>query len=197
MDHFPAFLRLKGKPCLVVGGGVVAERKVRLLLRAEASVTVVAPKLNSALTRLRDDHRITHRLATFNDAMLAGMRVVIAATNDERINRQVACGADATGILCNVVDDLAASSFIVPAIVDRSPVVVAIGTGGNAPVLAQTLKSPIEAWLPARIGEFAERAGRWRALVKRRFHSATDRPRFCHRFFAGPIAAPLLAAPPR
>ena len=113
MDHFPAFLRLKGKPCLVVGGGVVAERKVRLLLRAEASVTVVAPKLNNALTKLRDDHRITHRLATFNDALLAGMRVVIAATNDERINRQVARGADAAGIFCNVVDDLAASSFIV------------------------------------------------------------------------------------
>ena len=193
MDHFPAFLRLKGNPCLVVGGGIVAERKVRLLLRAGAPVTVVAPKLNSALTRLRDDHRITHRPATFNDAMLVGMRVVIAATNDERINRQVACGADAAGILCNVVDDLAASSFIVPAIVDRSPVVVAIGTGGNAPVLAQTLKSQIEAWLPSRIGELAERAGRWRELIKRRFHSVTERRRFWQRFFDGPIAAHLLA----
>lgn len=193
MDHLPVFLRLKGKPCLVVGGGVVAERKVRLLLRVAASVTVVAPKLNNTLTRLRDEHRIKHRLATFNAALLAGMGVVIAATNDGRINRQVARSAAAANVLCNVVDDNAASSFIVPAIVDRSPVVVAISTGGNAPVLAQTLKSQIEAWLPARIGELAERAGRWRSLIKRRFLHGWERRRFWQRFFDGPIAAHLLA----
>jgi uroporphyrin-III C-methyltransferase/precorrin-2 dehydrogenase/sirohydrochlorin ferrochelatase len=121
------------------------------------------------------------------------MRVVIAATDDDELNRQVARTAGDAGILCNVVDDGAASSFIVPAIVDRSPVIVAIGTGGNAPVLAQRLKSQIEAWLPARIGALATQAGRWRELVKKRFSTMRERRRFWQRFFDGPIAEHLLA----
>jgi uroporphyrin-III C-methyltransferase/precorrin-2 dehydrogenase/sirohydrochlorin ferrochelatase len=136
---------------------------------------------------------IVHHAGAFTDCVLAGMRVVIAATDDDELNRQVARTAGDAGILCNVVDDGAASSFIVPAIVDRSPVIVAIGTGGNAPVLAQRLKSQIEAWLPARIGALATQAGRWRELVKKRFSTMRERRRFWQRFFDGPIAEHLLA----
>ncbi len=164
MDHLPVFLQLKHSPCLVVGGGVVAERKVRLLMRAGAAVTVIARDLTGELARLRDADRIVHHAGAFADRLLAGMRLVIAATDDEEVNRQVSHAAEEVGILCNVVDDGAASSFIVPAIVDRSPVIVAIGTGGNAPVLAQRLKSQIEAWLPARIGGWPRRpagGGSW------------------------------------
>ena len=193
MDHLPVFLHLKHSPCLVVGGGVVAERKVRLLMRAGAAVTVVSRDLTGELARLRDQDGIVQHEGEFADRLLAGMRLVIAATDDEEVNRQVSRAAEEAGILCNVVDDGAASSFIVPAIVDRSPVIVAIGTGGNAPVLAQRLKSQIEAWLPARIGALATQAGRWRELVKKRFSTIRERRRFWQRFFDGPIAGHLLA----
>jgi len=193
MDRLPIFLQLKHSSCLVVGGGVVAERKVRLLLRAAAAVTVVAHDLTDKLARLRDEERIVHHSGPFTHRLLAGMRVVIAATDDDEVNRQVARTADDAGILCNVVDNGAASSFIVPAIVDRSPVIIAIGTGGNAPVLAQRLKSQIEAWLPGRIDVLATQAGRWRQLVKKRFLSMRERRRFWQRFFDGPIAGHLLA----
>ncbi len=193
MDHFPVFLQLQHRPCLVVGGGVVAERKVRLLLRAGAAVTVIAKDLTDELAGLRDRKRITHHAGAFTERLLAGMRVVIAATDDKEVNRQVSRTAEDAGILCNVVDDGAASSFLVPAIVDRSPVVVAIGTSGNAPVLAQRLKTQIEAWLPARIGALATQAGRWRELVKKRYSTLRERRRFWQRFFDGPIAAHLLA----
>ena len=193
MDHLPVFLQLSHSPCLVVGGGVVAERKVRLLMRAGAAVTVVARDLADELARLRDADRIVHHAGVFSDRLLAGMRLVIAATDDKEVNRHVSRAAEEAGILCNVVDDGAASSFIVPAIVDRSPVVVAIGTSGNAPVLAQRLKSQIEAWLPARIAALATQAGQWRELAKKRFSTTRERRRFWQRFFDGPIAEHLLA----
>jgi uroporphyrin-III C-methyltransferase/precorrin-2 dehydrogenase/sirohydrochlorin ferrochelatase len=193
MDHLPVFLQLKNRPCLVVGGGIVAERKARLLLRAGAVVTVVARDLTDELVQLRDAHRIAHQPSAFTDRLLKGMRIVIAATNDDEINNQVYRAAEDAAILCNVVDNGTASSFIVPAIVDRSPVIIAIGTGGNAPVLAQRLKSQIEAWLPARIDALATQAGRWRQLVKKRFASLRERRRFWQRFFDGPIADHLLA----
>ena len=193
MDHLPVFLQLSHSPCLVVGGGVVAERKVRLLMRAGAAVTVVARELTDELARLRDEVGIVQHNGEFADQLLAGMRLVIAAADDEEVNRQVSRAAEEAGILCNVVDDGAASSFIVPAIVDRSPVIVAIGTGGNAPVLAQRLKSQIEAWLPVRIDALATQAGRWRDLVKKRFSTMQERQQFWQRFFDGPIAGHLLA----
>lgn len=193
MDHLPVFLQLNHRPCLVVGGGVVAERKVRLLMRAGAAVTVIAQDLTGELARLRDENGIVQHDGEFADRLLAGMRLVIAATDDEEVNRQVSRAAEDAGILCNVVDDGAASSFIVPAIVDRSPVVVAIGTSGNAPVLAQRLKSQIEAWLPTRIDALATQAGRWRELVRKRFSTVRERRRFWQRFFDGPIAEHLLA----
>ena len=193
MDQFPVFLQLAHSRCLVVGGGVVAERKVRLLLRAGAAVTVAARDLTDELARLRDADRILHHKSGFTNRLLDRMTIVIAATDDGEVNCQVSRAAENAGILCNVVDNGDASSFIVPAIVDRSPVIVAIGTGGNAPVLAQRLKAQIEAWLPARIDALAMQAGRWRELVKKRFASVRERRRFWQRFFDGPIAEHLLA----
>ncbi len=193
MDYLPVFLKLTHRPCLVVGGGVVAERKAGLLLRAGAAVTVVAPALTPGLESLRDSGRITHVRDAFTARLLAGMRIVVAAADSDTLNREVAHAAEDAGVLCNVVDDGGASGFIVPAIVDRSPIIVAVSTGGNAPVLAQRLKSQLEAWLPGRIDALARQAGRWRALVRRRFKSIRERRRFWQRFFDGPIAAHLLA----
>ncbi|MEX0976615.1 MAG: siroheme synthase CysG [Woeseia sp.] len=193
MQHLPIFLNLKQQPCLVVGGGGVAERKVNLLRRAGARVSVIAPELNDALTGLYEQREIDWHVGFFAADFLQGQSLVVAATDDREVNRAVADAANRAGILCNAVDDLDASSFILPAIVDRDPVTIAIGTGGNAPVLAQQLKSRIEAWLPVRIGALAERAGRWRDIVAKRFATMDERRRFWQRFFDGPIAEHILA----
>lgn len=154
---------------------------------------MVAPRLNAGLALLREQNAISCSSGLFQARQLHGMRLVIAATDNDTVNKTVAEAAEAAGILCNVVDDYEASAFILPAIVDRSPVIVAIGTGGNAPVLAQRLKSKIEAWLPVRIGVLAQQAGRWRGPVKRRFGSVGERRRFWQRFFDGPVAERILA----
>ncbi|HET6629136.1 MAG TPA: siroheme synthase CysG [Woeseiaceae bacterium] len=192
MEHLPIFVRLGGQPCLVVGGGGVAARKAELLRRAGAIVTVAAQELNERLAAMRDRGEIRHR-ASWKESLLERPRLVVAATGNGPVNARVAAAADAAGILCNVVDDNSASRFILPAIVDRSPVTIAIGTGGNAPVLAQQLKSRIERWLPARIGVLAARAGRWRRLVRKRFATLDERRRFWQRFFEGPAAEHILA----
>ncbi len=193
MQHLPIFLNLERQPCLVVGGGGVAERKVSLLRRAGARVSVVAPELNDGLTGLYEQREIDWHVGVFSPEFLQDQRLVVAATDDRDVNRTVAVAANSAGIFCNAVDDLDSSSFILPAIVDRAPVTIAIGTGGNAPVLAQQLKSRIEAWLPARIGILAQRAGRWREIVRKRFTTVDERRRFWQRFFDGPIAEHILA----
>ena len=193
MDRLPIFLKLTNKPCLVVGGGTVAERKVRLLQRTGAKISVLASSVTESLQAQIDLGRITYFPEQYSDAVGAGFWLIIAATDDESLNHRIAMDADVAGRFCNVVDDNAASSFILPAIVDRSPIIVAIGTEGNAPVLAQQLKNRIEAWIPQRIGDLAAQAGRWRDLVKKRFESLRERRRFWQRFFTGPIAEHLLA----
>lgn len=193
MDRLPVFLKLTGKPCLVVGGGIVAERKIRLLQRTGASIAVLAPTVTESMQQQISAGTLSHFPQRYRSGVVDDYILIIAATDDEALNHRIAEDADAAGRLCNVVDDNEASSFILPAIVDRSPVVIAIGTEGNAPVLAQQLKTQIEAWLPARIGELASQAGRWRALVKKRFATLRERRRFWQDFFTGPIADHLLA----
>ena len=193
MDRLPIFLKLTDKPCLVIGGGRIAERKIRLLMRTGAAIHVMAPDLTPELQRLVRTGQLSHRPEAYTGAIQDGVWLVVAATDDAETNRQISADAEVAGVFCNVVDDNEASSFILPAIVDRSPVVIAIGTEGTAPVLAQQLKLKIEAWLPARIGDLAIQAGRWRTLVKKRFDSLRDRRRFWQRFFDGPIALHLLA----
>lgn len=193
MDRLPIFLQLSGKSCLVVGGGTIASRKVRLVLRTGAKITVVAPDLTPELRKLCDSGSIAHAAGQYRPRLIRERWLIVAATDDAALNRRVAADAEAAGRWCNVVDDNDASSFIFPAIVDRSPVIVAISTSGNAPVLARQLKTKIEAWLPARIGELALQAGHWRALVKKRFGSLRERRRFWQRFFDGPVAEHILA----
>jgi uroporphyrin-III C-methyltransferase/precorrin-2 dehydrogenase/sirohydrochlorin ferrochelatase len=193
LDRLPIFLRLTDKACLVVGGGIVAERKIRLLQRTGASITVLAPTVTAGLQVFIDQGQVTHQPQQYSALCIKDFWLLVAATDDAALNRLVAEDADAAGKLCNVVDDNDASSFILPAIVDRSPVIVAIGTEGNAPVLAQQLKAQIEAWIPERVGQLATQAGRWRSLVKKRFDTLRERRRFWQRFFSGPIAQHLLA----
>lgn len=193
MDYFPIFLRLAAEPVLVVGGGAVAARKVELLLRAGARVTIVAPELSERLRTLRDQGVVQHRAAEFSPADVDGMRLVIAATDSEAVNAWVAHFADSRHIPVNVVDDRKLSRFIMPAIVDRSPVIVAIGSSGDAPVLTRRLREKIETLLPERLGRLAAVAGRLRTFVKSRISDAASRRKFWERFFDGPLAADVLS----
>ncbi len=193
MDYFPIFLKLTGQAVLVVGGGEVAARKVDLLLRAGAQVKVVAPELVESLAALTAAGTITHVAGEFAPEHLSGVRLAIAATDKPSINAWVARQAEQLNIPVNVVDDRELSRFIVPAIVDRSPVVVAVASSGDAPVLTRRLREKLEAFLPQRLGAVAKLAGRLRSAVKQRIEAPAARRRFWENFFDGPIAADVLS----
>ncbi|MDP3858076.1 MAG: siroheme synthase CysG [Stagnimonas sp.] len=163
---FPITLRLAGASVLVVGGGEVAARKVRLLQRAGPRIAVVSAALNAELSALLGAGELRHVGERFEPKQLQGCRLVIAATDDAALNRQVAEAANAAGVPVNVVDDPVLSSFITPSLIDRAPVLVAISTGGAAPVLARRLRERIEALLPAGYGRIASFMEQHRPAVK-------------------------------
>jgi uroporphyrin-III C-methyltransferase/precorrin-2 dehydrogenase/sirohydrochlorin ferrochelatase len=192
MDFLPIFLNVRDRLAVIVGGGAVAARKTDLLLQAGALVRIVAPALASDLAELRDTGRVEHRAELFAPASLDGAVVVIAATDQPAVNAAVAAAARARGIPVNTVDDLEHSTFILPAIVDRSPIVVAVGTSGNSPVLARIVRERIEALLPPTLGRLAAFAGRWRGRVARTLATVLERRRFWERVLAGRIASHVL-----
>ncbi len=187
MDFLPIFLNIRDEPCLVVGGGEVAARKCALLMRAGARITVLAPTLAAAFDADLAAGRITHRAGQFRDEDLSGYAVVIAATNDDAVNRAVAAGARARRIPVNVVDQPALCSFILPSIIERAPLVVAVSSGGASPVLARLLRARLETLIPAGYGRLAELARAFRDKVKARLKPA-ERRRFWERVLEGPIA---------
>lgn len=193
MDHFPLFVRLQGQGCLVVGGGPVAARKARELLAAGAQLTVNAPAAGAEMRALIAATP-TARLheGPFEPALVEQHLLVIAATSEPSVNKAVAEAARAARRLCNVVDDGAASSFIVPGIVERSPVLVAVSSGGKAPVLARLLRQRIESWLPMRTGALALWAGRWRAAVTRQVSDPGARRDLWERLLGGEAAVRVL-----
>src|SRR5882724_6831596 len=155
MNYFPVFFDLKSLRVLIVGGGEVALRKLALLERAGASITVVAPKVLPDFEARAAAGTIELALREFVPEDLDGARLVIVATSRRAVNRWIAKLGDARAIPVNVVDDREASRFIVPALVDRDPVLVAISTGGTSPVLARRLRERLEAFIPKRLGRFA------------------------------------------
>ncbi len=190
MDHLPIFLDLRQRWTLVVGGGTVALRKVELLLQSGARVRVVAPLLEPGLMAHRDAGRIEHRAVEFEPPHFdGGIVLAIAATNQRAVNHAVAAAGAMRGVFVNVVDDAAASSCLMPSIVDRSPIIVAVGSSGNSPTLARRVRAQIEALLPARLGELAALAGRARARVLQALPDLEQRRRFWDRLFDGSIAS--------
>jgi uroporphyrin-III C-methyltransferase/precorrin-2 dehydrogenase/sirohydrochlorin ferrochelatase len=193
MDWFPIFLDLKNAPCLVVGGGAVAARKAAQLAGAGARVRVVARRIGDAMRAMAERGTLEVSACEFEPTALDGMRLVVAATDDRELNRGVAEAARLRAIPVNVADDPELSSFIMPAIVDRSPLIVAIGTFGAAPVLARMVKARIEAMLPARLGRLAAIMGGARAAVARAITNPASRRRLWERVVAGPVATRALA----
>ncbi len=193
MEYLPIFIRLAQQPVLVVGGGEVAARKIELLLRAGANVTLVAPELIASLADKVASGTIEYLNVDFHPDHLIGKRLAIAATSKRSVNAWVATHAERLNIPVNVVDDRELSRFIVPAIVDRSPVIVAVGSSGDAPVLTRRLREKLESFLPQRLGALAKLAGKFRPVVKAKVEDAGARRRFWEKFFDGTIAADVLA----
>ena len=188
MQTLPLFAKLKGRRCLVVGGGTVATRRVEQLSAAGARVTVVAPELTEQLARWAEDGKISALRETFHGEMIADHWLIVAATGDRSVNRAVAEAAEAATRLCNVVDEPELCSFIMPTIIDRDPVTIAVSSAGRSPVLARWIKGLIEETLPSRIGLLAEIAGRWRERVRTAVPDLDLRRRFWQRTLTGEVA---------
>jgi uroporphyrin-III C-methyltransferase/precorrin-2 dehydrogenase/sirohydrochlorin ferrochelatase len=193
MRYFPLFLDLAGKPVLLVGGGAIAARKFALLSEAGASVTIVAPELGEELRAALEPGAFRYLERPFAASDLVGQWLAIAATDDREVNTRVAEVAAAARIPCNVVDDRELSSFIMPAIIDRSPVQIAISTGGTSPVLARLIRERLETLLDSSLGTLAAFADRWRERVKAKFADIGARRRFLSWMLTGPVAASLRA----
>lgn len=188
MDFLPLFLNIKNKSCLVVGGGEVAARKVNLLRKAGGNVTVVAPELCPGLLKLSAASEIIHHARQFEQADLSGAVLVIAATDNAGINQMVSEQAERLNIPVNVVDQPKLCSFIVPSIIDRSPVIAAVSTGGASPVLARIIRTRLETLIPSGYGRLADLANRFRSRVKERFENSPERRRFWEKVLNSGVA---------
>lgn len=188
MDYFPLFLKLKDQPCLVVGAGEIASRKIELLLKTGARISVVAPEIGNSIAELASEGRVTLLQRNFAASDLDGMCLAVSATNTRSVNEAVAQAANARNIPVNVVDNPDLCSFIFPAIVDRSPLTVAVSSGGVSPVLARLLRSKVEAAIPGAYGLLAQFAEEFRSLVKQRLPEAARRRVFWEDALQGNIA---------
>ncbi|MEQ1558159.1 MAG: siroheme synthase CysG [Methyloglobulus sp.] len=185
MDYLPIFFNLKEQHCLVVGAGDIAARKIELLSRAGAKITVLAQEIGEAVGAMQ---YLTIQQKSFVPDDLSQFKLVISATNNPETNALVAKTATEQSIPVNVVDNPGLSSFIFPAIVDRSPIVIAISSGGSAPVLARLLRAKLESLIPPAYGRLACLADRYRDKVKQHVKHVPLRRIFWETVFQGNIA---------
>lgn len=188
---YPLFADLGGRVVLVVGGGAVAERKVRALLNCGAQVRVGALRLTRALRTWAEAGRLTHLDGPFQDDWLAAAWLVVAATNDRALNARIKAAADVRRILTNVVDDPMLSSFQVPAVVDRAPLTIAISSGGAAPVLARRLRERMESLFDPALGPLARLARDHRSAIRQAYPDHGARRRFYDWLYDGPVLEQL------
>jgi uroporphyrin-III C-methyltransferase/precorrin-2 dehydrogenase/sirohydrochlorin ferrochelatase len=189
MDFLPVFQNIKGKQCLVVGGGEVAVRKAGVLLDAGAQVRVVAPEISTELTERDNVEAVATR---FTAQHLDGVALVIAATDDRQVNKQVSELAQARNIPVNVVDDPELCSFIMPAILDRSPLMIAFSSGGASPVLTRMMRGKLETMIPQNFSRLAAFAERFREQVKQGVTNPAKRRIFWENVFEGVVAEKVL-----
>lgn len=187
MDLLPIFLNIKGRKCVIVGGGKVAFRKASLLARAGGKLHIITEEICEEMNALCIEHDASVKRKTFEASELDGAELVVAATDDTSLNTAVSQQAHSRQVPVNVVDQPELCSFIMPAIVDRSPVIVAISTGGMSPVLTRKLKELNESFIPARIGNLARLLGRFRAKVKEQLPRFSDRIRYWETVLDGRV----------
>jgi len=192
MRYYPAFMDIQERLCLVVGGGAAALAKVRLLRRAGAQVCVVAPRAIAELHALGGAGKIELSLRKFRQGDVLGRALVHAASGIARVDEAVAGAASAANVPVNVVDRAALSSFIMPAIVDRGPMVIGISSGGASPLLARRVRAEIEMLLPDGLGKLAHFAHKFRSAVRATFGDFETRRRFWENFFDSPLAEAVL-----
>lgn len=190
MERFPIFLCLKDRLCVVVGAGQVALRKAQALLKSGAKLHIIAPAIVPEMQELLAQHatHMEYSARTFNPSDLEQAFLVIAATNDRAVNQQVAQLAHERNLLVNVVDNSDACSFIVPSVVNRDPVQIAVSTGGASPVLARQIRMKLETMIPSSCGELAAITEQYRDTVKQRFADPEQRKHFWEQTLRGPFA---------
>jgi len=193
MEYLPLFVDLKGRCCLVVGGGDIAARKSGLLLKAQATVTIVSPAVSATTQALIDAGKVTWLKAKFAAEHLQNKLLVIAATDNETVNRDVHAQAKAQNILVNVADCPELCDFILPSILDRSPIVVAVSSGGKSPILARQLRARLETLIPPTYGRLADLVGRYRQAVQDKLPKISMRRRFWESVLQGKVADHVLA----
>ncbi|MDT4291592.1 siroheme synthase CysG [Methylomonas sp. MO1] len=188
MDYFPLFLKVKGQTCLVVGAGEIAARKIELLVRAGANIVVVALDIGNAVAAMQQSNQIVIRQKVFTHEDIDGMGLVVSATNCRSTNIEVSKLANQRKIPVNVVDDPALCSFIFPAIIDRSPLLIAISSSGVSPVLTRLLRARVESSIPASFGLLVQLAEKFKLLVKQRIPQPSLRRVFWQKILQGPVA---------
>ncbi|WP_289286598.1 precorrin-2 dehydrogenase/sirohydrochlorin ferrochelatase family protein, partial [Methylophaga sp. UBA3991] len=185
MDYLPIFLDLKQQTCLVVGGGSVATRKTKLLLKAQAKVTIVSPELTDALNVLVQQGEVSWTQSLFTPAHISNQRLIIAATDDEKVNQSVHEVAQKKNILTNLTDNPDDSDFIFASVLDRSPIIVAVSSGGESPVLARNLRARLETLIPPGYSKLGELMGKYRYAVKQKFGELRQRRQFWDNVLSG------------
>ena len=188
MDIFPISLKLQQQPCLIVGGGHIAYRKAVLLYKAGAVIHIIAPDIDANLLQLVEESQGQYIQALYPaQIQLNDYRLVIAATDDYAVNTQVFEDCEALKILVNSVDDPPHCRFMVPAIVDRSPLVISVASNGTSPVLSRQIRTQLETSIPHGMGKLAEFSGKWRAAVKAKISSPDERRVFWEDLYASPL----------
>lgn len=189
MEYFPLFTKLVDAPCLIVGGGAVAARKAAALARAGAAITLISPTITKNLESLIEDGSLVYVQRKYqHDDVSSNYRLVVAATDDAQINQHVAEQAHALAIAVNVIDAPELCSVILPSIIDRDPVIVAVSSGARSPVLARVLRARLETLIPARYGRLAELIGKFRNKVREQITVPQARRGFWERALHGPIS---------
>lgn len=196
MKYYPAFLDLRNRWVLVVGGGEVAERKVAQLLESGARVRVVSPDLTPTLAQLAQAGEMTYRQSEFDETDLNGVWLVIGATDNSQVNQQVAHAAERRHLFCNIVDVPSLCSSLAPAIVARGDVLIAISTSGHSPALAQRLKQEIAARVGQEYAQLADLMSRWRAPIRETIPQQQQRAEIFHRLVESDILDLLRAGQP-
>ena len=188
MDIFPISLKLQQQPCLIVGGGHIAYRKAVLLAKAGAKVDVLAPEIDVNLLQLVQQSQGQYVQDVFSPSTaLRHYRLVIAATDNNLVNQQVFAACEAENVLVNSVDDPPHCRFMVPAIIDRSPLVISVASNGTSPVLSRQIRTQLESTIPHGMGKLAEFSGQWRTAVKQKIVNPDERRIFWEELYAGPL----------